>query len=277
MVNKGSRILPISVSALLLVIFLAPFVGMSLTSLKPTVEAARVPPTFFPRSPTFNNFVKAWSTAPFGRFYINSIVVTTVITVCVLFFSSLTGFALAKYRFRGREFLFFYFLATMIIPFEIIMLPLFYVMNKLGLVNTYVGIILPSIVTGFGIFLMRQFITSIPDDLLYAARIDGCTEFRIFFSIVLNLVKPALATLTIFTFLWNWDDFLWPLIIIESLRMQTVPLGLAMFADRFEVQASLTWNVQMAATLISIIPALLVFLVMQRQFVEGIALTGIKA
>ena len=257
-------------------VMLIPFAWMVSTAFKITPEVVKIPPTLIPDDPTLENFPLSWNSAPFGRFYINSLIVTSVITLSVMFLASLTGFALAKYKFRGREFVFFYFLGTMIVPFEVIMIPLFYLMHQINLVDTYPGIILPSMLTAFGIFLMRQFITTIPDDLLDAARIDGCGEFWIYWNIILPLTKPAMATLLIFTFMWNWDDFLWPLVIIQSTKMQTIPLGLSMFAARFEIQAALTWNLIMAATLISIIPVIAVFLFMQKYFVKGITLSGLK-
>lgn len=257
-------------------VMLLPFIFMVLTAFKTTPEVVKIPPTFIPDHPTLENFPISWNSAPFGRFYINSLIVSSTITIALVFLSSLTGFALAKYKFRGRELVFFYFLATMTVPFAAMMIPLFYFMNQLGLGDTYLGIILPSILTAFGIFLMRQYITTIPDDLLDAARIDGCGEFRIYWGIILPLIKPAMATLAIFTFLWNWDDFLWPLVIIESTKMQTVPLGLAMFSARSEVQELITWNVIMAAALISIMPVLVVFLFMQKYFIEALTLTGLK-
>lgn len=275
--NKTVRIIILAFLTLICaVVLLVPFLWTALTALKPTPEVVKVPPTFLPENPTFENFSYSWRAAPFLLFYMNSLIVTVIITASVVLFSSMAGFALAKYQFRGKELVFFYFLGTMVIPFEIIMLPLFFFMNKFGLVDTYLGLILPSLITAFGIFMMRQFISTVPNDLLDAARIDGCKEFWIFYRIVIPLVKAAVATLVIFTFLANWDDFLWPLIIIESMKMQTIPLGLAMFASRFEMQAALTWNVQMAATLISIVPVLIVFVIMQRHIIEGISFTGLK-
>lgn len=247
-----------------------PFVWMILTSLKPGPEVFLG--KFLPVDPTFSNYLTVFSRVPFARWYLNSLIVATVATVSVAFFDSLTGFVLAKYEFRGKNVIFVFILSTLMVPTEMLIIPWFILSNSLNWVDTYWGLMFPGVMTAFGAFLMKQFMEGIPSELLDAARIDGVSEFGLFWRIALPLVKPALAALCIFTFLGNWNAFLWPVIITQRMEMRTVPVGLSFFSG----EAGSAWELIMAGASMATIPVLIVFLIFQRQIIKGIALTGLK-
>jgi multiple sugar transport system permease protein len=252
---------------------LLPLVWMLSASLMPLSEVIKVPPVWFaPLKYSFANYVEVWARIGFSRFFFNSAFIAITITLAQLLTSSMAGFAFARYRFPGRNVFFVIILSTLMIPFQVRMIPLFIMIARLGLVNTYWGIILPAIVTPFGIFMMRQFMLGIPSDLLDAARIDGAQEPYIYARIVLPLCKPAIAALTIFSFLGSWDNFLWPLIVVNSKKLWTLPIAMSRFTEQYISQTHL----QMAGASVMFIPVLIVFLLMQRNFIEGIAMTGIK-
>jgi multiple sugar transport system permease protein len=218
------------------------------------------------------NYLEVWTRIGFSRFFFNSAFIAITITVAQILTSTMAGFAFARYSFPGRALVFTMILSTMMIPFQVRMIPLFIMLARLRLVNTYWGILLPAIVTPFGIFMMRQFMLGIPSALLDAARIDGATEPYIYGRIMLPLCKPAIAALTIFAFLGSWDNFLWPLIVTNSKDLWTLPIAMSRFTEQYISQTHL----QMAGASVMFLPVLIVFLVMQRRFVEGIALTGLK-
>ena len=252
---------------------LLPLVWMLSASLMPLSEVIKIPPVWFaPAKYTVGNFSEVWFDIGFWRFSLNSAFVALTITTCQLLTSTMAGFAFARYEFPGRTVIFIVILSTLMIPFQVIMIPLFIMMAKLGMVNTYWGMIVPAIVTPFGIFLMRQFMLSVPKSLLEAARIDGASEPFIYARIMLPLSKPAIAALTIFTFLSAWDDFLWPLIIINSKQKWTLPIAMSRFTEQYISQTHL----QMAGAAVMFLPVLIVFLLMQRNFIEGVAMTGLK-
>ena len=252
---------------------LLPLVWMLSASLMPLSEVIKIPPVWFaPAKYTVGNFSEVWFDIGFWRFSLNSAFVALTITTCQLLTSTMAGFAFARYEFPGRTVIFIVILSTLMIPFQVIMIPLFIMMAKLGLVNTYWGMIVPAIVTPFGIFLMRQFMLSVPKSLLEAGRIDGASEPYIYARIMLPLSKPAIAALTIFTFLAAWDDFLWPLIIINSKQKWTLPIAMSRFTEQYISQTHL----QMAGAAVMFLPVLIVFLMMQRNFIEGVAMTGLK-
>lgn len=253
-------------------VMLAPLIWMVLASLKSLPEILTYPPTLLPKSLRSANYETVLTQSNYPRYFANSIIVAVVSVVSILFTSSLAGYAFAKFRFPGRDLLFVLVLATLMIPFQVRVIPLYVLASDLGLLNSYAGLVLPSLVDAFGIFLMRQFIQSIPTDLMDAARADGASEPRIFVSIVLPLVKPALAALAIFTLIVSWESFLWPLLVASSTDLYTLPLGLSQFAGKFLTRVDL----QMAASTLTVLPLLIVFLVMQRRFIEGIATTGGK-
>ena len=252
---------------------LLPLVWMLSASLMPLSEVIKVPPVWFnPSAYSLDNYVEVLTKIGFGRFFLNSVLVAVIITVAELLTSSMAGFAFARYDFPGRTVIFLLIISTMMIPFQVIMIPLFIMMARLKMVNTYWGMIIPAIVTPFGIFMMRQFMLSIPKALLEAARIDGASEPYIFSRIMLPLCKPAIAALAIFAFLGSWDNFLWPLIIINSKDLWTLPIAMSRFTEQYISQTHL----QMAGASIMFVPVLIVFLLMQRNFIEGIALSGLK-
>ncbi|MGQ9628843.1 MAG: carbohydrate ABC transporter permease [bacterium] len=258
--------------ALIAIIMVAPFAWMVSSSFKPIGEVLRYPPRWIPEKFTLANYPAVFKEAPFARFFLNSIYVASVVVVGCVFTSSLAGFAFAKYSFRGRDAMFLIVLSTMMIPFQVIVIPWYIIMKFLHWIDTYWALIVPSLNSAFGIYLMRQFITTIPTDMIDAGHVDGCSEFRIYWQIILPLSKPALATLSIFLFMWNWDSFFWPVIIINSTHMRTLPLGLSLFRS----EHGTLWHLIMAGTVVSVLPTLIFFLIAQRRLIEGITLTGLK-
>jgi len=256
------------------ILMVFPFAWMIDASLMTSSEIQRRPPTLYPAEIQWRNFTDLLDVLPFGRLYLNSLFVTIATVIGVLFTSSLAGFAFAKYQFPGREVLFYIILATMMIPFFVTLIPVFYIVRQLGWINTYQGLIFPSITSAYGIFLMRQFIFSVPDELLDAARIDGAPEPMIYWRIIIPLTRPALATLGTFTFIGSWNAFLWPLLVINSRDLYTVPLGLNTLRIFASEQRNL--NLLMSGTVLSVVPTLILFIFLQRYFIQGITLTGLK-
>lgn len=255
-------------------VMLLPFVWMIDASLMTSGEIQQQPPVWLPASPQFDNYARLPDVMPLGRLYLNSMIVTASTVIGVLFTSSLAGFAFAKYQFPGKTILFYAILATMMIPFFVTLIPVFYVIRQLGWIDSYLGLIVPGLTSAYGMFLMRQFIVSLPDELLDAARIDGASEPTIYLRIVLPLVTPALATLGTFIFIGSWNSFLWPLLVISSRDLMTLPLGL----NALRVFASEARNLDllMAGTTLSVLPTFILFIFLQRYFIRGIALTGLK-
>lgn len=219
-----------------------------------------------------SNYRKLWQAVPFNRYFINSVFIATASTLLALFFCSLGGFAFAKYQFRGKTILFGIMLASMMVPFQVLLVPLFGLMYDIGWLNSYNAIIFPFSVGAFGVFLMRQFIVTIPSELLDAARLDGCSEFAIYYRIVLPIIKPALGALTIYTFLSSWNGYLWPLIVLRDEAKYTLPIGLANLIGIYRQD----YGMLMAGTLLSLLPIVILFLAMQREFVQGITLGSVK-
>lgn len=272
--NKALVIFKYAVLVILGVFMLMPFYWMISASLMTSPEIIRVPPPFFPKVPQFQNYREVAQVVPLGRAYLNSVIVVVCSVAGILFTSSLCGFAFAKYQFPGRDALFILILATMMIPFFVILIPIFYIVKQLGLLNSYGGLILPNIVSAYGIFMMRQFIQDLPDELLDAARIDGASEFRIYWQVILPLCTPALITLGVFNMVNIWNAFLWPLLVAQSPELYTVPLALNNLRT-YGMEAKVL-NLQMAGTVLSVIPTVLIFMWLQRYFTRGIALTGLK-
>lgn len=256
-----------------LLMMIVPFIWMVLGSIKTQAELTRLPPTWLPEAPTWDNYTRLFNRLDFPRFFTNSAVVATFVTVGNLLFCSMLGYALAKLTFFGRNKLFLLVLATLMVPSSVTLIPLFVLMSKLNLINTYAALILPFLAGPFGVFLMRQFMLGIPDELLDAARIDGAGEFRIFWQVVLPLTTPALATLGILTFLGSWNNFLWPLVAAQDETLFTLPVALATFAVG---QHQADYGLLMAGSVVLILPVLIVFIVLQRYFTAGIATTGLK-
>jgi multiple sugar transport system permease protein len=269
-----SRARPLLYLALLagLVPVLLPFVWMTLTSIKPLPEVIRVPPQLLPAQPTLQAYVDIFQQFPFGRYLLNSVLVAAMVVSGVLLVSTLGGYAFAKFRFPGRDVLFMVMLASLMVPFQVRMIPLYLMSIRLGLINTLPGVAFPWLFDAFGIFLMRQFMLTLPSELMEAARIDGASEPAIFLRIVVPLVRPALAALGIFTLVVNWEEFLWPLIVTNTDAVRTLPVGLQAFSNQY--MSNIHW--QMAGAVVAAAPLLIAFLLFQRQFIQGIALTGLK-
>jgi len=253
-------------------VMLLPLLWMLVTSVETLAESRHFPPTIVPSGIHWQNYPNALDSAPFGRFFANSLVVTLASVAGNLVFCSLAGYAFARLRFFGRDVIFIVLLATLMVPFQVTLIPTFLIVQHLGLVNSLGALIAPNLVTPFGIFLLRQFFRTLPVDLEEAARIDGCSRLGVLFRVVLPLSMPALATLGIVTFLWTWNDFLWPLIAISSTDQSTVQLGLASFQGAHQTR----WTLLMAGNVVALAPMLLVFVLAQRWFVQSLAATGVK-
>lgn len=256
-----------------LVLMVGPFLWMVLGSLKPQAEFLRIPPTFLPATPTTDNYGRLFEQLDFPRFFFNSSVVALAVTVGNLVFCPMLGYALAKLRWRGKKLVMGLVLATLMVPAGITLIPNFIMLSSFGLVNSYPGLILPFLAGAFGVFLMRQFMYGVPDELLEAARIDGANEFRLYWTIVVPIATPVLATLAILTFLGNWNAFIYPLVMATEPNMYTLPVALATFATG---QYQADHGMLMAGSVILVLPVLLVFIVFQRFITEGIATTGLK-
>ncbi|MFG3604278.1 carbohydrate ABC transporter permease [Micromonospora chersina] len=250
-----------------------PFVWMALSSVKPEREIRKVPPTWWPETFTLDNFRELFSRLDFPLYFFNSALVAALVTVGNLLFCSLVGYALAKLRYPGKRVLFLAVLGMLMVPGMVTFVPQFVLISNMGLTNTYAGLILPFLVGPFGVFLMRQFLQSIPDDLIEAARVDGAGEFRIFWRVVLPLCRPALATLGILTFLASWNNFLWPLVVATTEDKYTLPVALALYSVG---QNRTDYGLLLSGAVVVVLPVLIVFLLLQRHFLRGIATTGIK-
>jgi multiple sugar transport system permease protein len=271
-----SRSLTYIVLVIVAFLFIFPFLWMLFTSLKTTEQVFEWPPRLLPKPITFGAYDEVWTLWPFPRYYLNSIIISIAVTAVSLFFCSLAGFAFAHYQFRGKQSWFIYLLISMMFPFQVRMIPTYIIIKNLAWLNTYQGLIIPWWATAFAIFLMRQMMVPIPRDLFDSARIDGCSEFRIFLRIALPLCIPGLVALGIWNFMQSWNDFIWPLIIVTREEMKTLPLALAgMTGEGTEV--IMTWPQRMAGTTLVVLPVLILFLFFQRQFIRGLALqAGLK-
>ncbi len=251
---------------------LLPYYWMVSCSFKLNENMFAYPLQWFPDPINWLAYPAAWKAQDFTRYFVNSAFVAIAITLGNLLLASLAGYSLAKFQYKGRNILFLLILSTMMLPLEVTMVPLFLIIKQFDWANTYEGLIVPFFVDGFGVFLMRQYLLSIPKDLLEAARMDGASEFRIYAQIVMPLCKPALAALGVFTFREAWDMYIWPLIIVTKDSLKTVPLGISLFMSNFGV----AWDQLMAIAAIGTLPMLLLFFFLQRSFIQGIAITGLK-
>lgn len=271
-----NRLLPTlfinSLLVLLAILSLAPLLWMLSVSFMQTGEASHFPPPLLPTHATLDNYRELFVRAGMGRFLFNSFLISTCVMVLSVLFNTLAGYAFAKLRFKGRDRTFQALLAALVIPGQVAMMPLFLLLKQMGLVNTYMGAIVPGMAAIFGIFLVRQYARSIPDELLEAARIDGAGEWRIFFQIVLPALKPILVTLAIFSFLGAWNDFMWPLIILSDDSLQTLPVALASLSREHVMD----YELMMAGSVVTILPVLLLFLVLQRYYIQGLLLGSVK-
>lgn len=252
---------------------LLPLLWLVSTAFKSSEESIfTFPPQFLPASPTFDNFVTVWQQNPFGQYFLNSCIVAVLTVGLNLLFCSLAAYPLARLRFRGRAPLFALIVATILIPFQIVMIPLYVLAVQLGLRNSYLGLVFPFIASAFGIFLMRQAFRGVPKELEEAARIDGCSELGIWWNVMIASTRPALVTLAIFVFIGSWSDFLWPLILLDRPEYYTLPLGVAKLAGSF----SLDWRRVAAGSVISIVPVVIFFVALQRYIVPTESSSGLK-
>lgn len=270
--RKISKFLTYALLIAIAFIMLLPFVWMLSASLKLDKDVFRFPIEWIPQDPQWSNYETIWTRIPFLTFFKNTFKLTIIITFLQLATSSFAAYAFAKLEFKGRDFLFLAYLGSIAIPWQVYMIPQFILMRELDLVDNHLSLILLQAFTAFGVFLLRQFFISIPNEILDAARIDGLSEYGIYFRIMLPLSKPALATLTIFSAVFVWNDFMGPLIYLHSQELKTIQLGLRMFIQQYSADYALI----MAASLVSLIPVIVLFLAFQRFFVEGIGTTGIK-
>jgi multiple sugar transport system permease protein len=251
---------------------IVPFLWMLSTSLKADQFVLTMPPQFLPRPLTSDSYQRLLDLFPIARMFLNSLFVAVVTTLGQVFVSAMAAYAFARMQFRGRDVVFLLYLATLMIPSQVTITPLFILMRYLGWINSYQGLIAPGIFTAFGTFLLRQFFLTLPRDLEEAAFIDGATHLTVFLRIILPLARPALATLSVFAFMGSWNSFLWPLFIVRNEELMTLPVGLATLHGRWLTQ----WNLVMAGSVITVIPMLIIYLFAQRYFVRGVVLSGVK-
>lgn len=249
-----------------------PLVWMVSASLMPAGEATAFPPRFVPSRLTLDNYRALFERLDIGRAFMNSLIVAVISTICSLLFNSMAGYAFAKLRFGGRDRFFALVVGGLAIPAQVAMLPLFLLLKSMGLVNTYVGVMIPLMATIYGVFLVRQFMVSLPDDLIAAARIDGASEWQIYWRVVIPVARPVLATLAIFTFMSAWNDFMWPLVVLTSDQKYTLPVAIASLVGEHAQDVEL----MMASSVLSVIPILAIFFVLQKQYIAGLTSGSVK-
>ncbi len=269
---SGKKIIRTISMLVILLVIAFPFLWLIISSFKHEKDIISFPPSIFADSYTLDNYIKVWTTIPLLDYIKNTVIFAGGTVITSVFFDSLAGYAFARMRFKGKSVLFYFVLLTMMIPFQVFMIPLFIEVNLLGMLDTYAGLIIPRMTTAFGIFMMRSFFITLPDSLEEAARIDGLSEFNIFLKIMLPLSKPTLLSLGIFTLMNSWNDLLYPLILTSSSKMRTLPAGLALFTG----QNISFYGPVMAGTVISMLPLLVVYIFAQKYFVQGTAMSGMK-
>jgi multiple sugar transport system permease protein len=270
--SRSGRIPVYFILALAVLVCVAPFAYMVSLSLQSDADLMSGVPVLIPEKLQFSNYVDIWRKAPFARFTLNSFIIAGGITLLHLLFDPLAGYVFAKMHFPGKRVMFIAVLSTLMVPFFIRMVPLYIFTAWLGWLNTYQGLIMPFAMSAYGIFLMRQFIQPVPDELIDAARVDGCSEFRIFWQIVLPMVRPALAMLGLLTFVFQWNEFLWPLVVVSTTEMRPITTGLSLFNQENFTQ----WNLTAAGGVLLFLPSLVLFLLTQRHFVRSVMLSGVK-
>lgn len=270
--KKKSNLYKYIIASFFVVIFLLPVVYIILNSFKTSSELFSGVPTFFPKEWTIDNYLGAIKKGNFGIYILNSLFVAVISTIIMVVFNTMAGYALAKFKFKGSTFIMLLILSTIMLPLEVIMVPIFDMLKLTGLYNSLWALIIPPAATPTGIFIMRQYLLTIPDEIIQSARIDGAGEWRIFATMILPNAKPAIATLGIFSFMWRWNDYVWPLIAISDPKKYTLQLAISNFSGEYAVD----WNSMLAMSAISMVPMLIIFLIFQRQFVQGTATTGLK-
>jgi multiple sugar transport system permease protein len=256
----------------LMAVSLFPLLWMLSVSLMPPGAASALPPPLLPDAPTLDNYRELFSRAGMLRYLANSLLLAAAVTLLSLVLNTMAGYAFAKLAFAGRERIFKLLIAALVIPGQVAMMPLFLMLKEMGLVNSYGGIVVPAMAGIFGIYLVRQYARTIPDELIEAARVDGAGELRIFFTVVVPLLRPVLASLAVFTFLGSWNDFMWPLIVLTDEELQTLPVALASLS-REHVQDN---ELMMAGSVVTVVPVLVLFLLLQRHYIQGLLLGGVK-
>ncbi len=272
MKKDNNKVATYTLAILFTIIFLLPVIYVILNAFKTSAELFSGEPTFFPKDWTLDNFRIAISKGNFLIYIKNSLVVAVVSTILMVMLNTMAGYALAKYKFKGSTFIMILILSTIMLPLEVIMVPIFDMLNATGLYNSLWALIIPPAAAPTGMFIMRQFLITIPDEIMQSARIDGASEWRIFSQIIIPNAKPAIATLGIFSFMWRWNDYVWPLIAISDPNKYTLQLAIANFSGEYSVD----WNSMLAMSAISMVPMLIIFLIFQRQFVQGTATSGMK-
>lgn len=269
---KDKLIIPHVIASVLVLLFLIPVIYIISSSFKPINELFTASPTFFPRVFTMASYIEALERGNFLRYIFNSLLVAVSSTILAVIINTMSGYALAKYRFKGDTIIMILILSTIMLPLEVIMVPIFTVLRFFGMYDSLIALIVPAAATPTGIFLMRQYLLTIPDEIIQSARIDGAGEWKIFTKIILPNAKPAISTLAIFSFMWRWNDYIWPLIAISSPKKYTLQLAIANFSGEFGSDYSSI----LAMSAISMIPMLIIFLIFQRQFVQGTVQSGMK-
>lgn len=249
-----------------------PFLWMVASAFKPQKEILAFDQTFFPKEPTFANFISANNNFDFMRLFFNSILIAVVVTLCVAYTSTIAGYVLSKYKFKGRGILFAFIMATLMVPWSVTIIPKYSIIEFFGWMNSYKALIIPALFNGMGVFLLRQQIQAIPDEIIEAARIDGANEFYIFHRIIFPMARNGVASIVILQFLWTWEDFLWPYLVIDDRSKQMLSVGLRLFNGQFGTN----FGALFAATTLSVIPVLVVYLVFQKQFIAGVASSAVK-
>lgn len=251
---------------------LLPILWVTISSFKSGAELFRYPPTLFPQEFTFENYITALNKANFVLFFKNSFFVAIISTLLTVVINTMAGYAFSKYRFRGDTAIFMFFICTLMLPLEVLMIPIFQMIQKVGFYNNFLGLIIPPAATPMGVFIVRQYFFSVPNELMEAARIDGASETHIFLRLMLPLAKPVMSVLAIFSFMWRWNDYMWPLVVIRDPKLYTVQLALANYNGEYSVD----WNSLLAMSVVSMVPVLVIFLIFQKQFISGMVTAGMK-
>ena len=253
-------------------VYLVPILWMILSSFKADSELFAYPPKLLPSQFSLENYTDAWNRGDFGLYFKNTTIVAVTATVLTVVINTMAGYAFAKYKFKGSTAIFMMFLATMMLPLEVLMIPIFQVVRTFHLYNNFWGLIIPSAATPAGVFLVRQYFLTIPNEIMESARIDGASETKIFLRLMIRLAKPVMSVLAIFAFLWRWNDYMWPLVVIRDTKKYTVQLALANFSGQYAVD----WGSLLAMSVLTMIPVLIIFLIFQKQFMKGMVAGAVK-
>lgn len=270
--HRNSHLLTYVILIGFALIYLVPIIWLVISSFKEEAELFRFPPSLLPERFSVSSYVDAWGRADFALYFKNTAIVTIAATLLTVVINMMAGYAFAKYKFRGSNVIFMFFMATMMLPLEVLMIPIFQMVKAVGFYNKFWGLIIPPSATPAGVFLVRQYFLTIPDEIMESARIDGAGETKIFLYLMVPLAKPAVSVLAIFSFLWRWNDYMWPLVVIRDTAKYTVQLALASFSGQYAV----SWGSLLAMSVVTMIPVLVVFLIFQKQFMKGMTAGAVK-